>query len=91
MPKPAARRIISWPMLPTPSRPSVLPYSPCAFEYSFLFHLPGAQLGDVVGHAPIEREDQREGQLGDGDRVLARDSSRRRCRASTPPATSIVL
>ena len=72
MPKPAARRIISWPMLPTPSRPSVRPYSPRAFEYSFLFQRPGAQLGDVVGNAAIERQHQRERQLGDGDRVLAR-------------------
>jgi hypothetical protein len=31
----------------------------------------GAQLGDVVGHAAIERQHQREGELGDGDRVLA--------------------
>ena len=32
----------------------------------------GAQLGDVVGDAAVEREQQRERELGDGDRVLAR-------------------
>ena len=31
----------------------------------------GAQVGDVVGHAAIEREHQREGELGDRDRILA--------------------
>ena len=31
-----------------------------------------AQLGDVVGDAPVERQDQPQRQLGDGDRVLAR-------------------
>jgi len=32
----------------------------------------GAQLRDVVGDAPVEREDQAEGELRHGDRVLAR-------------------
>ena len=85
IPKPAARRIISWPMLPTPSRPSVWPYRPCAFEYSFLFHFPARRSATLSGHPAIERQDQREGELGDGDGVLARavrdvDAARRRGR-----------
>ena len=47
-------------------------YRPRAFEYSFLFQRAGAQVGDVVGHAAIERQQQRERELGDGNRVLAR-------------------
>jgi hypothetical protein len=31
----------------------------------------GTQIGDVVGDAAIDGEQQREGQLGDGDRILA--------------------
>ena len=40
MPNARARRATSWPMWPKPSRPSVCPIRPFAFEYSFLFHLP---------------------------------------------------
>ena len=49
-----------------------------------------AQLGDVVGNAPIDRQDQRERQLGDGDRVLAR-TVRHVDAAARRAATSIVL
>jgi hypothetical protein len=49
MPNPAARRIISRPMLPMPSRPIVLPNSPCAFEYSFLFHFPARRSATFSG------------------------------------------
>ena len=39
-----------------------------------LFLVPdaGAQVGDVVRHAPIQRKHQRKRQFGDGNRVLAR-------------------
>ena len=46
---PAARRIISCPMLPTPSRTSVRPKRPCAFEYSFLFQLPARSSATLSG------------------------------------------
>ena len=72
MPKPAARRIISWPMLPTPSSAERRAVEPARLRVLLLVPRAGAQLGDVVGHAAIEREDQREGQLGDRNRVLAR-------------------
>ena len=55
-----------------------------------LVPLPGAQLGDVVGHAAIEREHQRERQLRDRDRVLAR-TVRDVDAALDAAATSIVL
>src|SRR5262249_8919296 len=50
-----------------------------------LVPLPGAQLRHVVGDAPVERENQREGQLRDGNRVLPRtvrhvDAALRRAR-----------
>ena len=40
MPKARARGIISLPMPPTPTRPSVRPKSPRALLYSFLFQAP---------------------------------------------------
>ena len=40
MPKPLAMPIIAEPIPPTPTRPSVRPYSPFAFEYSALFQRP---------------------------------------------------
>mgnify|MGYP003694158375 CR=1 FL=1 len=70
-------------MLPNPRMPSVRPNSPCALAYSFLFHCPARRSATLSGDAPVEREDQREGELGDGNRVLARDSSTHRCRGVT--------
>ena len=39
--------------------------------YSFLFHLPLLQVGGAVDDAAVEREHEPEGELGDGDGVLA--------------------
>ncbi len=69
-PNAAARLMTSCAMLPMPSTPSVCPRRPLRLRVRLLVPLAGAQLGDVVGNAAIERQDQPEGQLGDGDRVL---------------------
>ena len=48
-----------------------------------MFHRPRAQVGDVVGDAAVDREQQTKRQLGYGDRVLARairDANAARCR-----------
>ena len=82
---PRRARIISWPMLPKPSRPSVRPYRPRAFEYSFLFQCPARSSATLSGMRRSSASSSAERQLGDGDGVLARDSSTRRCRASTRP------
>ena len=72
MPNAAARLITSCAMLPTPRMPSRLAAQAARLRELLLVPLAGAELGDVVGDAAIEREDQRERQLGNGDRVLAR-------------------
>ena len=45
---------------------------PARLRVLLLVPAPGAQVGDVVGNAAVEREDQAERELRDGDRVPAR-------------------
>ena len=82
---PAARRITSCAMLPSPSRPSVRPHRPRAFEYSFLFHLPARSSATLSGMRRSSASISANVELGDRDRVLARavghvDAARRRRR-----------
>jgi hypothetical protein len=78
------------PMLPKPSRPSAGPYRPARLRVLLLVPAARAQVGDVVGDAPVEREHQAEGELGDGDRVLA-GAVRHVDAALRRAATSMVL
>ena len=44
---------------------------PARLRVLLLVPAAGAQVGDVVGNAPVERQDQPDRELGDGDGVLA--------------------
>ena len=71
IPNARARAAISRPICPSPTMPSVRPYSPRAFEYSpCSTSLP--QVGHLVGDPAVACEQQSHHQLGHGDRVLAR-------------------
>src|SRR3954468_2236754 len=52
-------------------QPERAPVEPARFRILLLVPRPGAQIGDVVGHAAIERQQQREREFGDRDGVLA--------------------
>ena len=91
MPKARARGIISWPILPTPTRAERATKQTARFRKLFLVPFAASQRDDVIGDAPIERENQRKRELGDGDRIFSRDNLKRRCRALEAAATSIVL
>ena len=84
MPKPAARRIISCADAADAEQAERPPVQALRLRVLLLVPLAGAQLGDVVGNAPIEREDQREAPAPPRRWRSCRDSSTRRCRASTP-------
>src|SRR3954468_1349895 len=52
-------------------QPEEASVEPARFRILLLVPRAGPQIGDVVGHAAIERQQQRERELGDGDGVLA--------------------
>ena len=68
----AARRATSCPMRPSPTSPSVRPNRPRALLYSALFQRPALRSAALAGMRRSSARMQAEGQLGDGDGVLAR-------------------
>ena len=71
MPNARARAATSWPIRPSPTRPSVLPRSSAPVS-DFLSQTPRFIAASAAGTARARREHQRERMLGDADAVGAR-------------------
>ena len=85
MPNAAARTITSRRDAAGAEHAERLAEQPARLRVLLLVPAAGAQLGDVVGNAAIEREDQRRTSARRRRRRSCRDSSTRRCRAARPP------
>ncbi len=72
IPKACARAMISRPIWPSPTMPSVRPCRPRALEYSPLFHCAGPELGGLVRDPPVAGEQQSHHQFRHRNRVLPR-------------------
>ena len=72
MPNARARRMTSLPDRAGADDAERAPEQAVGLAVLLLVPRAGAQIAHLIGDAPIEREQQRHRQLGDGDRVLAR-------------------